>query len=765
MAEGDVIIEGLGPNVPTWSTEKTLAEVKQILQKENVLTAQVIKSIERLVKGDASSRKQVVESTKQASEKNTRATEKLAEVTKKGVEQDRQSRGIFGNIYKGIQDLVRQEKLSDELQAKRNKILEDRLAQSYEKLGADPQNARIKAKFEMVSKGTQDTGLLGDPFQKTIKGLMGLTVAAEGFNAFLGQAFEDRFNLTNEIRQTGLFAGLDTASTGLVQFSQTVRDNNFTLGQAAEFTKQFSRAVGITGVDAALQFVNAMAYDRTLEDGKTALGMMSRFGMDFRQVTLVSGEFLDSLKSANLLGKLNERQMQQGMEDFMEGVTATSNVLKISLEDSAKMIADRLNRDDISAFLALMDPEKRKTATTALANVGLEDGSALGEAIMKRIAMGSQGFLVSDQRAELMQTGQGAQLVNLIEQVGAVADRGGDVQGAMVEFMKGAGQMVESQQGSASAMLLIKENQGNLMKIIPEIQRYTQTIADIDKGITPLGEDSLAQVAKDDLQRKSVVAVEGLVNTQMEAFGSNLQNFNVQTERMQEKIQEIGDDLAPAAAAVTRGAGLVSEGTRALANSILDGAGFITSTINKATQGILDLTGAGTSTNVGQEMNKAGEALDEENITSQNNKNMQTGKDLLQDGGIGSFLKDSDAANMYDEIISVLRQPQGTDITGEAKDLASLIGFNKYKDTFGSNQEALLQAIAAIKTTDEFKSEGSQEKLSKLVEEITKLNATFVTTNRRTSQDKADAMNNENTVDKSNLIGVMQELISTLKSQ
>ena len=33
MAEGEVIIEGLGPNVPTWSTEKTLAEIKQILQK------------------------------------------------------------------------------------------------------------------------------------------------------------------------------------------------------------------------------------------------------------------------------------------------------------------------------------------------------------------------------------------------------------------------------------------------------------------------------------------------------------------------------------------------------------------------------------------------------------------------------------------------------------------------------------------------------------------------------------------------------------
>ena len=762
MAEGDVIIEGLGPGVPQWSTEKTLAEIKAILAKENMLTSDVSKRIDNVAKGNAETVK-VLRETVANERANQKATQKLTELTKSQIQEEKTSRGIFGNIYKGIQDLVRQEKLSDELQAKRNKILEDKLTQSYEKLGVDPQNARIKAKFEMVSKGTQDTGTFGDPFQKTIKGLMGLTVAAEGFDAFLGQAFEDRFNLTNQIRQTGLFAGLDTASSGLVQFSQKIRDNNFTLGQAAEFTKQFSRAVGITGVEAALEFVNSMAYDRTLEDGKTALGMMKRFGMDFRQVTLVSGEFLDSLKSANLLGKLNERQMRQGMEDFMEGVTATSNVLKISLEDSAKMIADRLNRDDISAFLALMDPEKRKTATTALANVGLEDGSALGEAIMKRIAMGSQGFLVSDQRAELMQTGQGAQLVNLIEQVGMVADRGGDVQGAMVEFMKGASQMVEAQQGSASAGLLIKDNVGNLMKIIPEIQRYTQTIADIDKGITAPGEQDLAQVAKDDLQRKSVVAVEGLVNTQMEAFGSNLQNFNVQTERMQENIQKIGDDLAPAAAAVTRGAGLISEGTRALANSILDGAGLITSVINSATTSISESRIVKRS-KVGQQINNAGEVLTEEVIEG-NNKSMQTGKDLLQDGGVGSFIMDSDAANMYDEIISVLRQPQGTDITGEAKDLASLIGFGKYKDTFGANQEALLQAIAAIKTTDEFKSEGSQEKLAKLVEEITKLNATFVTTNRRTSQSKADAINNENTSDKDKLISTMEELIREIRNQ
>ena len=114
-----------------------------------------------------------------------------------------------------------------------------------------------------------------------------------------------------------------------------------------------------------------MAYTRFEEDGTRISGMMEKFGMDFRQVSIMSGEYLDSLRSANMLGQLTERQMQEGMTDFMEGVQATSNVLKISLEESAKMISDRLQRDDVAGFLALMDDQKRQQTQAALANVGL----------------------------------------------------------------------------------------------------------------------------------------------------------------------------------------------------------------------------------------------------------------------------------------------------------------------------------------------------------------------------------------------------------
>ena len=86
--------------------------------------------------------------------------------------------------------------------------------------------------------------------------------------------------------------------------------------------------------------------------------MMRRFGMDFAQVANMSGVYLESLQNANMLGKLSDQQMRDGMDNFMEGVQATSNVLKVSLEDAAQMIAQRLQRDDVNALLALMDPKK-----------------------------------------------------------------------------------------------------------------------------------------------------------------------------------------------------------------------------------------------------------------------------------------------------------------------------------------------------------------------------------------------------------------------
>ena len=764
MAEGDVFINGLGPGVPQWSTEATLNQVKAILQKENMLTQQVVKSIEALAKGDATARKQVAQSTQQAAQENAKATQELVGTVKESVAEEKKSFNIFSNISKGISRLIQQEQLSQEFEKSRARKLESILEKKNLAAGMDPAQARQKAKFDAVTQGVKDGGMPG--FTDLLGAAAKLSVASEGFNAFLGQGFEDRFNLANEIRQSGLMAGLDMASSGVQGFAETVRNSNFTLGQAAEFVKTFSRAVGITGVEAALDFVNSMAYTRFEEDGTRISGMMEKFGMDFRQVSIMSGEYLDSLRSANMLGQLTERQMQQGMTDFMEGVQATSNVLKISLEESAKMISDRLQRDDIAGFLALMDDQKRQQTQAALANVGLNDGSAIGEAIIKRIAMGGQGFLLSDERAQLMQTGQGQELVRLIEQVGMVADSGGDVQAAVAEFMQGAGQMVDSNQGSEATNALMARNFGNLQKMFTEIQQFRATTDDITKGAQELTEPDKAQVLKDDIQRRAVVTIEGLVTTQMPAFADTLKDLNRVNSDTITLLDKTGQNLAPLASAFTEGAGLVTETTRKLVNSILFLGEKVTGATNSVFEGASEFTGFD-QTGIGLRTQDAGEAINTEKSQEQSNQQLdiKTGRERLEDsGGVLSFL-DNDAENMFDEIISALARGPNADLSSEASELASLIGFNDFNNNFEANQKALLDAIEAVKTTDEFKAEGGQEKLQKLIEAITMLDGTYKSIPLIRGEEKTARMNEENIADREKLIGKIEQLISTIKNE
>ena len=129
--------------------------------------------------------------------------------------------------------------------------------------------------------------------------------------------------------------------------------------------------------------------------------MMTRFGMEFGQVANTAGEYLDSLRNMGVLDRMSQQQMRNGMEDFMSGVTATSNVLKISLEEAAKMMSQTLQRDDVSALLATMDPDRAANIRQTIGSAGMLEG-ALGEAIIKRMAAGSEGaFMVEEIRNQL----------------------------------------------------------------------------------------------------------------------------------------------------------------------------------------------------------------------------------------------------------------------------------------------------------------------------------------------------------------------------
>ena len=123
-----------------------------------------------------------------------------------------------------------------------------------------------------------------------------------------------------------MVTGLDSASASLTGFGDTVRSNNFTLGEAAEFTRRFSKAPGV--MDGALKFVDSMA----MADG--GADMMRRYEVEFGEVANVFSEYLETVRNLGMLDRMSQADMRSGMEDFMDAVVTTSNVMKINLEDA-----------------------------------------------------------------------------------------------------------------------------------------------------------------------------------------------------------------------------------------------------------------------------------------------------------------------------------------------------------------------------------------------------------------------------------------------
>ena len=116
---------------------------------------------------------------------------------------------------------------------------------------------------------------------------LGVKSLADMFAGAAEQGFAERFAMVAEMRQAGLLSGMEGAEAGFIQMSKTISDTNFTFGEATEFTKQFSKAVGVTGVKSALTFANTVA-----RDGADGMGYMKKYALQFGQVSTIAGEYL-----------------------------------------------------------------------------------------------------------------------------------------------------------------------------------------------------------------------------------------------------------------------------------------------------------------------------------------------------------------------------------------------------------------------------------------------------------------------------------------
>ena len=511
MAE-DVYIAGLGPGVPEWSNEATQQQVLNALNSgfsSNVQVNRQIMTILSNISRDESESSDKLAAILTGIKKTEGAIKKGNATDVSNSNTNKKQTGFLASLTNLFSESNRT--------AKRQLDVTKRIAE-YEKQGLTTSEANLRANIE--SSANQAGSLWGDA-KKVLAGIMAAVGAVSTANSKTIEGSANRFNLAQGMRQSGLLAGMDAAGAGLLGLSKTISRSNFTFGEADKFTKQFSQAVGVKGVQASMQFANTLA-----KSGEGNSDMMQRFGMEFSEVADIAGTYMESVRSIGQLDKLSDNQMRMGMDNFMDTVVSTSNVMKINLQDAANMIAETLKQDQFASQLALMEPEMRKNVEAMVGRFGGE-GTILGSGIATAMAAGStQDFLQTDVAQQLQGDVIGQQLLPLITQMADTArTQGPDAANALYATM---GPQFESIiQFARENKALVNLDEGMARALITQLAAMGQTIAAADDGAVETSTEDKAIVSLIEAQRFASIAKEATETLVLSAtdLGTTLNQF------------------------------------------------------------------------------------------------------------------------------------------------------------------------------------------------------------------------------------------------
>ena len=653
-----------GSDLPQWATEMTQSQIATTLANQFNVDKDQAKKLSFMIKNGDKLNANVA--------KTNGLLQQNIQQEAKGNREDKKADAKQAGILEGILNYGR---INNELQKKRQDNTQSLAIAKLMKDGLSKEDATYKAKVDSLVEGAKE----GAAFMG--KAAVGITAASEGFNAFLGQQFEDRFNLANEIRQSGLMAGFDATTAGLEEMSRMISANNFTLGEAAEFTKRFSRSVGIVGVESALKFASTMA------DSEGA-DMMTRFGMEFGQVTNVAGEYLDSLRNMGVLDRMSQQQMRGGMEDFMSGVTATANVLKINLEEAAKMMSQTLQRDDVSALLATMDPDRAANIRQTIGSAGMLEG-ALGEAVIKRMAAGSEGaFLVEEIRNQLASNAAGQNLLPIVENLAQAGELGPEqFQEAVANMGPEIAGVIQGIQGNEGLRRQM-QNDPFIAKMVSDLARLTGTIESADDGMTQMADSDQQQIRRQEITRRGVVGMETILNEQMPAFGDNLAQLNTANESLLESSVKLGISLTSTGVLAQEAATEVAVLARKGGELLTEAGTLITDKI----VGPLSEFAAGVVGNVS--VKNAGEAVEGINAEQkiETKKEGEEALDNIQGGSDTSgFFFESNSRNIFQDLKTALESKGQIPASEVAEQLLSRIDTT---NMFGSDEDLNMTNLA-----------------------------------------------------------------------
>lgn len=527
MAE-EVIIGGWGDggrNMPDFATEATQKQISEALKNANLLSKGMAQFMERNARGDRNAAAAITTAIRELKQtNNVNAKKTTSDEQTRGQKEERQAQ----KTYSLFEKMFASQEASRKLQEKQLKEDKARRSSDLQGTGMDRAEADLIADFEATQKSISDQG------SKLATGIGGIIAMLEGFNSFAIQAGRERFDFAQELRQSGLAAGMDTATASMTSFADVVSRNNFLLGEAAKFTEDFTKVVGIMGVDSALKFANSM----TQAESVGGADMMRRFGLEFSEVTNLSGQYLDTLRRSGQLENMSAQQMRSGMEGFMTTVSGAANVMKINMVDAAQMIADTLGRADIESLLTMMDPAQAETVRNVVGMAGGMD-NALGEALAMRLASGSQGaFVQTDAYERMINDPVSQQLLPLVEQLAVAAETGGQ-DAFLNQLASSGGVLSEFVEAAGNSKALILQGDTQIAELVQAANQLRQLVDDANAGATGVSEDDVAALNTKNVERLAQRTMED-IQTQIvkdfdfaenvSAMNETSANFLAQTE-------------------------------------------------------------------------------------------------------------------------------------------------------------------------------------------------------------------------------------------
>jgi len=504
--EQDVFITGISGSLQQWSTEATATKIAGTLRQISTQNTSILNLLNAVKGGEQLSAKELAAIKAELRTNNrTESTSAKSESTARGQTQTYRQRFLGGLQSIAMSDkevsdqIIKNQKLHTIHTKKIENLLAAGMSRDEAEKAVDGENK--KANWKKMS-AVAATALA--------------SIAAVKEASQVG--FEQRFDMASELRQTGLMDGIGGMNEGFISIAKTISSTGFTFGMAAEMTKDFAKTVGIVGVKSTLDFVDSMA--------RGPDGLMNKFALEFGQVVGISGEYLDSLRLSGQLRGRSEKELQEGMESFMSNVQATSNVLKISMEEAATVLKTSLN--DVERGMLLTLPKAMQDSLLGAMSFAGGMNNPIGDLLVARFGAGSESmFQQTDIFQQMSGNALGQQLIQFVNEAAGQHAQGGDAQFQrwMATNLPATVEGYMEQYGTGSSKSLAFANSGEILSILAQINPMAQNMADVAQGISGGTREDKAVVNFRDELVQALSRGEGAMNSVMEGYITNLEKL------------------------------------------------------------------------------------------------------------------------------------------------------------------------------------------------------------------------------------------------